>query len=51
VVAAFIAACRAELLSELTIEFYLEGLNAYAPSRVPTTATSRWPRPQPEPRT
>jgi site-specific recombinase XerD len=28
-VAAFIAACRAEVLSERTIEFYLEGLNAY----------------------
>ena len=29
VVAAFVAACRAEVLSERTIEFYLEGLNAY----------------------
>ena len=28
-VAAFVAACRAEVLSERTIEFYLEGLNAY----------------------
>ena len=27
--AAFVAACRAEVLSERTIEFYLEGLNAY----------------------
>jgi hypothetical protein len=29
VVAALVAACRAEVLSERTIEFYLEGLNAY----------------------
>ena len=29
VVAAFVAACRAEVLSERTIEFYLEGLNSY----------------------
>jgi len=29
VVAAFVAACRAEVLSERTIEFYLEALNAY----------------------
>ena len=29
VVAAFVAACRAAVLSERTIEFYLEGLNAY----------------------
>jgi hypothetical protein len=29
VVAAFVAACRAQVLSERTIEFYLEGLNAY----------------------
>jgi hypothetical protein len=29
VVAAFVAACRAEILSERTIEFYLEGRNAY----------------------
>jgi len=28
-VAAFVAACRAEVLSERTIEFQLEGLNAY----------------------
>jgi site-specific recombinase XerD len=28
-VAAFLAACRADVLSERTIEFYLEGLNAY----------------------
>jgi site-specific recombinase XerD len=28
-VAAFVAACRAEVLSERTIEFYLEGLNSY----------------------
>jgi hypothetical protein len=27
--AAFVAPCRAEVLSERTIEFYLEGLNAY----------------------
>lgn len=27
--AAFVAACRAEVLSERTIEFYLEGLNSY----------------------
>ena len=27
--AAFVAACRAEVLSERTIEFYLERLNAY----------------------
>jgi site-specific recombinase XerC len=29
VVAAFVAACRAEVLSERTIEFYLEALNSY----------------------
>jgi hypothetical protein len=29
VVSAFVAACRAAVLSERTIEFYLEGLNAY----------------------
>jgi hypothetical protein len=29
VVAAFVAACRAQVLSERTIEFYLEGLNSY----------------------
>lgn len=29
VVAAFVAACRAEVLSERTIEFYLEGLDSY----------------------
>jgi hypothetical protein len=28
-VAAFVAACRAAVLSERTIEFYLEGLNSY----------------------
>lgn len=28
-VAAFVAACRAEVLSERTIEFYLEGLDSY----------------------
>jgi hypothetical protein len=28
-VAAFVAACRAEVLSEWTIEFYLEALNSY----------------------
>jgi integrase/recombinase XerC len=28
-VAALVAACRAEVLSERTIEFYLEGMNAY----------------------
>jgi hypothetical protein len=28
-VAALVAACRAEVLSERTIEFYLEGLNSY----------------------
>lgn len=29
VVSAFVAACRAEVLSERTIEFYLEALNSY----------------------
>lgn len=29
VVAAFVAACRAQVLSERTIEFYLEGLDSY----------------------
>ena len=29
VVAAFVAACRAEVLSERTIEFYLDGLDSY----------------------
>ena len=29
VVAAFVAACRAAVLSDRTVEFYLEGLNSY----------------------
>ena len=43
VVAAFIAACRAEVLSERTIEFYLEGLNAYRAFAGSAIETSPWP--------
>ena len=43
VVAAFVAACRAAVLSDRTVEFYLEGLNSYRASRASTSATWRWP--------
>ncbi len=42
-VAAFVAACRAEVLSERTIEFYLEGLNSYRAFSGAESAISPWP--------